>query len=601
MYTQLNIDRRTMKILQRSQRQQDSFFAKGGEDKRDLPQLLDPKYAISIINYIITSDGGLTKRQGQTLLVNTGSEAGTMLENWTSDILMLGYGHTLAAYEISSRTLTVIKNDFVQVGMEGAKYGDYFFIASQGDKIGRVSRTLNYDSQTANFTVGDILTGTTSGATAIILQDADAGTTGTLTLGSIVGVFQDDELITDPGGGSALANGTVSFTYTVITAAPFAKRIAVYGSRLIAGNLLNNPFSIQYSGVDVGGNPPFNSWPIGTLATDGGIVSYRNAGEIEAIESLGQNIILFGSTGKWAFTIDVIDVGGVQQKVDSTVMYRQDFGGFRDAISTPKGVFYVNEAGLWQLISVGQPNIPFSDQEGLGTLLLGINYFKDIDLSNCSLGYDKRLNTVFISCAKNSAQNNLVLAYNVDQKAISELTGLSLSRLIITEDFSYSFSSVNGKVYRLFDGYSDDGVDIWTRFYTEEKSGGLETRQMLLGTYIQGIFSLSTTLKICYNIYDRQGNFILDKLCQTWLPNSSVTPISGYGEQPYGDSAYGGSVSNGGTMIESFSGARDYIRNFQRIQIDITGHDQLPHQLNWIKLLFRKAIEIRRRNLIKTT
>jgi hypothetical protein len=72
------------------------------------------------------------------------------------------------------------------------------------------SGILLYDAQSANFTVGEILTGGTSGAKALIVEDTDAGTTGTLNLIIISGTFQDDETITDSAGGSATANGTLT-------------------------------------------------------------------------------------------------------------------------------------------------------------------------------------------------------------------------------------------------------------------------------------------------------------------------------------------------------------------------------------------------------
>jgi len=561
--------------------------------------MLEPKFALKIVNYYITSDGGLKKREGITELADTSGDSITMLEQFTSDILMVGYNTTLSAYTISTSTLTVIKNDFVETGMEGAKYGDYFFVASGGDKVGRVSQTLAYDAQSANFTVGAVLTGGTSGATAVILTDADSGATGTLTLGSIAGVFQDNEALTDSSGGAATANGTVTFAYTAISAAPYAKRLKVFSNRLIVGQLRDDPFSIRYSEVDTGTNPPFNTWSNGTLATDGGRVSYRNAGAVQSIDSLGNNVVVFGSTGKWAFTIDTLDVGGTQRKIDTPVIDRQDFGGFRGSITTPKGLFYLNEAGLWQLTSIGQPNIPYSDQEGLATLLLGIDFFLNIDLSNTSMAYDKRLNTLFFSCAQNAESNNLVIAFNVDQGAVSEFTGLSLSRLLIAEDAAFAGSSTNGLVYNLFDGYSDNGADIWTEFYTELKANELENRSMLLGDYFQGIFSLSTELEICYDIYDVKGNLIPDKQCKTWTANNSVSPENGWGIDEWGGSSWGGEGSDSGTMIESFSGSRYYIRNFQRIRLKISGHDQLPHELNWARLLFRLKPAIRRRNLIK--
>ena len=76
----------------------------------------------------------------------------------------------------------------------------------------RPGDTLNYDTQTANFTAGAIVTGQSSGATARIQADSDSGTTGTLTLTDIQGEFIDNEIITDDNGspGSALVNGTLN-------------------------------------------------------------------------------------------------------------------------------------------------------------------------------------------------------------------------------------------------------------------------------------------------------------------------------------------------------------------------------------------------------
>lgn len=73
----------------------------------------------------------------------------------------------------------------------------------------RAPSTLAYDAQTSNFTVGNVLTGATSGATARIIADSDSGLTGTLTLHSIAGEFVDNELIGDGAGGAAQVNGAL--------------------------------------------------------------------------------------------------------------------------------------------------------------------------------------------------------------------------------------------------------------------------------------------------------------------------------------------------------------------------------------------------------
>lgn len=73
----------------------------------------------------------------------------------------------------------------------------------------RPGATLAYDGQTANFTVGTVLIGTTSSAYATIIADSDSGATGTLTLRDVNGTFQDNEEITDDTG-VAFVNGTLT-------------------------------------------------------------------------------------------------------------------------------------------------------------------------------------------------------------------------------------------------------------------------------------------------------------------------------------------------------------------------------------------------------
>jgi hypothetical protein len=88
----------------------------------------------------------------------------------------------------------------------GSNTGEYHIAVSAK----RAGATLAYDTQTANFTVGSILTGQTSGAKARIIGDSDSGSTGTLTLRDITGEFIDDEIITDALTGSATVNGALS-------------------------------------------------------------------------------------------------------------------------------------------------------------------------------------------------------------------------------------------------------------------------------------------------------------------------------------------------------------------------------------------------------
>jgi hypothetical protein len=68
---------------------------------------------------------------------------------------------------------------------------------------------LEYTGQTANFSLGQTVTGATSGSTGTILADEDNGTSGWLTLTDTKGEFQEGEPLADGDGGAATAAGSL--------------------------------------------------------------------------------------------------------------------------------------------------------------------------------------------------------------------------------------------------------------------------------------------------------------------------------------------------------------------------------------------------------
>jgi hypothetical protein len=78
-------------------------------------------------------------------------------------------------------------------------------------KIAKFEGLLDYNTQTAEFENGEILTGGTSGATGVIRGQEVEGASGTLHLGRVDGLFSTTtyETITDSGSGSAKTNGGV--------------------------------------------------------------------------------------------------------------------------------------------------------------------------------------------------------------------------------------------------------------------------------------------------------------------------------------------------------------------------------------------------------
>lgn len=109
-------------------------------------------------------------------------------------------------------------------------YNNYIYITTATD-VSRVGplNTLPFDGQTGNFTTGSTITGGTSGATAVIVSQVDAGATGTLTLDQISGIFLNNETITDAVSGSATVNRTFAslITNNVWTGATLGSQTAL--------------------------------------------------------------------------------------------------------------------------------------------------------------------------------------------------------------------------------------------------------------------------------------------------------------------------------------------------------------------------------------
>lgn len=122
-------------------------------------------------------------------------------------------------YDAALTTETIIGTVTGSFATWAEYYNNYIYIFGTGTSKNDVSRvgplnTLPYDAQSGNFTIGLTVTGGSSGATGIITADVDAGSTGTLTLSNITGLFTDNETITDTSTGSATVARTFASLIT---------------------------------------------------------------------------------------------------------------------------------------------------------------------------------------------------------------------------------------------------------------------------------------------------------------------------------------------------------------------------------------------------
>ena len=126
-------------------------------------------------------------------------------------------------YTLEPGQIAWVEAKVVGVQRNGVDYGIYHI----GRGVRRAGSALKYKAQVTNFTVGEVVTGGTSNATARIVADTDAGLTGTLTVKNILGAFIDNEPLTDSAGGDATCDGTLTAANAALLGSTTAIEAAV--------------------------------------------------------------------------------------------------------------------------------------------------------------------------------------------------------------------------------------------------------------------------------------------------------------------------------------------------------------------------------------
>jgi len=499
-----------------------SFMARDGINTRTLSQLLDTNFATKIKNWLIDAEGQLVKRKGLRNKLEIASIAGyTMFEHWYDDVFIVGYGTTISAVDLSAGTETVIKNDYdTSAPISGQRYGDYFFVGTGGnytEKVVRIVKALTYEEITA------------------------------APKARIVYAF------IAPAGSSA-------------------------GARLFTGNIGGATDKMIASDVDDGTNPPFDDWTDDANANTGFTVFNRSAGTLNTITSNGGQIILGYEGGKTAFRITVIDVSGTATK-DIVIDYQNlEQGMEKGAITTSKGVFFANQRGLFNLLTVGSTNIPFSEQTAEISIKLKDTAFDFVTYNNLSIVYDIKRHLILYTFADDSTVNNTVLAYNIDTKSVVRLP-MAISSFTKKGDTIYGASSINGKIYEVFADDTDDLIDINTEYEQELQILDLDSLFDLEKFTIQAQLSEDVVYTIHFDIWDRTGTFVED-----YFQYTITGGVPSKKQKGLGSAGFPAPVLSEG--IDSANKVQIYenevfIPEVWRLIIRITGEDGSPATINF--------------------
>lgn len=447
---------------------------------------------------------------------------------------------------------------------------------------------------------GQEITGQNSGAKAVVLEGT--GST-TMVLGNVRGTFEvgEDVLTDETVPGRATVDSVIRWDDADISSAPIGDIVEAIvidkGGRLAIGGIKDQPGRVQVSDVDDGDNPPFGGWSDSTTVEDGFIYDFRRAGKTRSILTYGSDCVVMCEFGYFAFAVEQLDIGGTLAKKIVNRGQVIDEGGERNAVNTKKGILSVSEAGLRQLVQLGQKNIPITEQSIDITQSLADDYFANIDFTNADLVYDKRNQIVYATCRRDSDVNNLIIGYSFEQEAIFEITGWNISRLINVDQTIYGADAVTGKIYKLFTGNSDDGSVIPARYEQELRFSDLTSRVDLMEMYLNGQLSDESSIDVYIDRFDRTGAYKRGAWSGTWTRKN---PIVGSGQKGYNNSYTGGYGSgNAGNLTNQQGGFKPKVRRANRIILRISSGDLYPHIINYVQAWANVTTYNRNRSITK--
>lgn len=567
------------------------YGSRDGMNQRDLQNRLSDLQAVMLENYVVLGDGRIRVREG---LSETESFSGipNFIGFLSSDVVVYGYddgsNSKLATYTFSTDTSVVVNTFTSQDQICGARYGDYFYASDGTDKIGCIykgGRFFAYTGASGDFTIGETVTGSTSGAKGRIVADDDNGTSGTLVIDTITGTFQGETIT----GGTSLKTATISGAGALwyeLTNAPACKNLGLYqssnGTFLVAGNTDTNTGQTKWSEAHILTNIneiPFLGWSADAIPEpdDAGVTLFNAGGKMNSLITHKDYIVTFYDDATSAVKIDVVNVDSVGLAQKTVVQHQEfNFGGY-SALSTPFGIFYTNENGVFQMELIGTDKQEFQISDVLG------NYIDDIDFSNSSLVWDGK-KQILVFCATNGTTNNLCLCYNLVEKAWSTFTGwnIHMGARQATGDKNdvYGVDSISGKLYKLFDGYTDLGLPIRTRFLSkkeDEKDPAM--RKNLKNIWLKGKLSPTSQLKVDIHTWDKKGR-LNSPTTFYWNGESRSSEVFGYGKTGYGKVT---STPESMLIETNIAHKRRPIRDFLEYQIDIISSAEEPHEIHTVE------------------
>jgi hypothetical protein len=442
-----------------------------------------PRDAAEVLDNFFPTAQGVRLRRGKSTYADIGAAVvRLMVYNGTGSSL---FASTASKVFSCARIATGGSNAFGD--LEGFSSGDWsaaqmstsggqFLVAVNGSDnqmyfdgsdwypiVGAAIDTLDFDAETGAFTIGETLTGGTSGATATIQGiKKTSATAGTLYLSGVSGTFQDNETITDGATGSATEDGTVTSNASTVTASGSGltltdlTQIWSFKERLFAVEA--NTMSAWYLPVEsIGGT--WTEIPLGSVFREGGTLAFGATWSLDSGDGLDDKCVFVSSKGEVAVyegtdpssasTWALVGVYKVGEPLDKHASFRT---GGDQALLTEDGIVSVAQALQSDRAALQATAITYPIEDAWSDAVAGRNGSYPV---SATLWQKETL--LLVGVPTTDGGTNVAYVANARTGAWCRYTGWDVRCSAVSADELY-FGSNDGIVYRGEVGGDDEGV-----------------------------------------------------------------------------------------------------------------------------------------------
>lgn len=324
--------------------------------------------------------------------------------------------------------------------------------------------TIDFTGETGAFTIGDVVTGGTSGASATIWRIESDGSSGTLYVHGVTGgPFQDGEALTDAGGGAATVSGEnlpyllgptfpnglttadMSFVWVYKNRLYFAQKDTLDAWYLEVDNVGGEATKFPMAGIfALGGTLLFgNRWSLSS-GGEGGL-SEQNA----FVSSEGEVAVFQGFSPSDTATWSQVGVYRVGKPLGKNAFVR---GAGDLAIATSIGLVPLSKAIELDLTALTTASISYPIADAWGTAIdqRGLSSWVG------EIWPEQKL-SIFVPPVGLSGLPPTAFVANTETGAWGRITGWDIKCMEVFEGRLF-FGSANGGVFLANETGLDDGI-----------------------------------------------------------------------------------------------------------------------------------------------